>query len=159
MDKLLELLSKNSRLTTSQIAVMLNKTENEVSKQIEDFEKQGIIKGYHTLINWDKTLDAMTSAIIELKVAPKKDTGFDEIARKISSYDEVEGVYLMAGVFDLAVVVRGKNIKDIAMFVSKKLSTMESVISTATHFIMSKYKEGGTILADDEGGEKRSIIF
>ncbi len=160
MNKLLEVLNKNSRLTPLQLATMLGSTESEIIDQIEYLENKGIIKGYHTLINWDKIPDAMTSAIIEIKVSPKKDTGFEEIAKNISAFEEVDSVYLMAGVFDLAIVVKGKDIKDIATFVSRKLSTLDSVISTSTHFIMSKFKEDGAILIDDEDNdEKRSMLF
>ena len=133
MNDLLTLLSENARLTAAQLAVMLNKTEAEVAAAVKSYEESGVIKGYKALIDWDKAPVKSASAIIELKVTPKKETGFDEIARRVMAFDEVESVYLMAGAYDFAVIVRAATIQDIAMFVAKRLSTLDSVISTATH--------------------------
>lgn len=149
-EQLLELLKKEGKLTTQQLSVMLNEPEEEVAKMIKSFEKQGIINGYHALINWEKTDVNRATALIELKVTPKKDTGFDEIANRIMGFTEVESVYLMSGGFDLAVTVTGKNMSDIAMFVAKRLSTIDGVLSTATHFVLTKYKDGGIVFSDDE---------
>ena len=150
MDKLIELLNENSQFTVSELSAMLNRSEEDIKHQIEEYEKQGIIKGYKALINWDKLADSCVSAIIELKVVPKKETGFDEI---------VESVYLMAGGYDLLVMVKGKNIQEISMFVSRRLSTLDSVVSTATHFVLSRYKDGGVTLFNDEEADKRSMIL
>ena len=138
---------------------MLNRSEEDIKHQIEEYEKQGIIKGYKALINWDKLADSCVSAIIELKVVPKKETGFDEIAKSVMHFDEVESVYLMAGGYDLLVMVKGKNIQEISMFVSRRLSTLDSVVSTATHFVLSRYKDGGVTLFNDEEAYKRSMIL
>ncbi len=160
MTNLLDLLNENAQLTAAQISVMLNQPEEKIISQIREYEEKGIIKGYKALINWDKIPKAKVSALIELKVTPKRDTGFDEIAKRVMMFDEVESVYLMAGVYDLAVMVNGSTIQDIAMFVSRRLSTLESVLSTATHFLLSRYKDGGVILVEDEENEdKRSMVL
>ncbi len=159
MDKLIELLNENSQFTVSELSAMLNRSEEDIKHQIEEYEKQGIIKGYKALINWDKLADSCVSAIIELKVVPKKETGFDEIAKSVMHFDEVESVYLMAGGYDLLVMVKGKNIQEISMFVSRRLSTLDSVVSTATHFVLSRYKDGGVTLFNDEEVDKRSMIL
>lgn len=159
MDKLLELLNENSQFTISELSVMLDRSEEDVKSQIEFYEKEGIIKGYKALINWDKLAGSCVSAIIELKVVPQKETGFDEIAKRVMRFEEVESVYLMAGGYDLSVMVKGKNIQEISMFVSKRLSTLNNVVSTATHFVLSRYKDGGVILFNDEQEDKRSMVL
>lgn len=147
--KLIDLLNENARLTNAQLAVMLNTTEEEVKREIALLEKTGVIRGYKPLINWEKVGGDRATALIELKVMPKKETGFDTIAHQIMEFEEVESVYLMSGgAFDLAVMVHGKTIQDIAMFVARRLSTLDSVVSTATHFMLSKYKEANVILTD-----------
>ncbi len=149
--KLINLLNENARLTNAQLAIMLDFPEDEVKKEISALEQTGIIRGYKPLINWDKVKGDRTSALIELKIAPRKDTGFDTIAHQIMEYREVESVYLMSGGdFDLAVMIHGRSIQEIAMFVAKRLSALDGVLSTATHFILSRYKESDTILADVE---------
>ena len=159
VNRLLELLSENAELTNAQIGAMLGMTEGEVAAAIADYEKKGVIKGYRAIINWDKTEETSVSALIELKVTPKRETGFDEIAKRVMLFDEVESVYLMAGAYDLAVMVKGKTIQEIAMFVSKKLSTLDSVISTATHFLLRRYKDGGAVLCEDDIVDRRSMIL
>ena len=148
--KLIQLLNENARLTDAQLAVMLDTTEENVKREIAVLEKTGVIRGYKPLINWDKVGGDRASALIELRVAPKKETGFDTVANAIMQFTEVESVYLMSGGFDLAVMVHGKTIQDIAMFVAKRLSTLDGVLSTATHFILSKYKDADVILNDDD---------
>ena len=159
MNDLLTLLSENARLTAAQLAVMLNKTEAEVAAAVKSYEESGVIKGYKALIDWDKAPVKSASAIIELKVTPKKETGFDEIARRVMAFDEVESVYLMAGAYDFAVIVRAATIQDIAMFVAKRLSTLDSVISTATHFVLTRYKDSGMILGDDGDVDERGDMW
>ncbi|MGN0517383.1 MAG: Lrp/AsnC family transcriptional regulator [Acutalibacteraceae bacterium] len=159
MDRLLKLLSENAKFTTEELSAMLNDSEENIDKKIAEYEKNGIIKGYQALINWDKVADAGVTAFIELKVTPKKSTGFDEIAALVSAFDEVESVYLIAGSYDLLVTVNGKTIQEIAMFVSKRLSTIEGVISTATHFLLTKYKDSGVILNNEDHEDKRSMIL
>lgn len=159
MDQLLSLLSENARLSTKQLAVMLNLTEAEVAEKISAYEKQGIIRGYKALVNWEKVDKNKASALIELRVSPKRDRGFDEIASRIMQFDEVESVYLMSGGFDLAVKVHGKSMQDIAMFVMRRLSTLDSVLSTSTHFILTRYKDDGIVMnSEDEQDERRSVF-
>ena len=155
---LLSLLNENARLTNAQLAVMLGKTEEEVEKEISDYQQKGIIKGYKALINWEKVDHHKTTALIELKVQPKKESGFDEIAKKIMQFSKVESVYLMSGGFDLAVMVHGDSIQDIAMFVAKRLSPLDSVLSTATHFILTRYKEGDVILTSPKEEDRRNLL-
>ncbi len=159
MDKLLELLQENARLSCEQMAVMLGKTAEEVRAQIAQYEKDGVIRGYHTLINWEKADANRASALIELRVTPKPDKGFDEIADKIMQFEEVESVYLMSGGFDLAVRVNARSMQDIALFVAKRLAPLDSVLSTATHFILTRYKDGGVVLdPEDERDERRTVL-
>ena len=155
---LLSLLNENARLTNAQLAVMLGKTEEEVEKEIADYQQKGIIKGYKALINWEKVDHHKTTALIELKVQPKKESGFDEIAKKIMQFSKVEIVYLISGGFDLAVMVHGDSIQDIAMFVAKRLSPLDSVLSTATHFILTRYKEGDVILTSTKEEDRRNLL-
>ena len=155
---LLSLLNENARLTNAQLAVMLGKTEEEVEKEIADYQQKCIIKGYKALINWEKVDHHKTTALIELKVQPKKESGFDEIAKKIMQFSKVESVYLMSGGFDLAVMVHGDSIQDIAMFVAKRLSPLDSVLSTATHFILTRYKEGDVILTSPKEEDRRNLL-
>ena len=155
---LLSLLNENARLTNAQLAVMLGKTEEEVEKEIADYQQKGIIKGYKALINWEKVDHHKTTALIELKVQPKKESGFDEIAKKIMQFSKVESVYLMSGGFDLAVMVHGDSIQDIAMFVAKRLSPLDSVLSTATHFILTCYKEGDVILTSPKEEDRGNLL-
>ena len=149
MERLLEFLRDDATLSPAQLATMLDKSEEEVVKAIRQYEKDGVIKGYHTLINWERTDTPHALALIELKVTPQKDTGFDEIAGRIMNFPEVESVYLMSGGYDLAVNVRGKTMSDIAMFVAKRLAPIDGVLSTATHFVLTKYKDGGVVFNSD----------
>lgn len=155
MEKLLKLLKDNARLTNKELAVMLNRDEEVIQTQITELEQNGIIKGYKALINEQK-VNAGVSALIELKVTPKKEFGFQDIADRVMLLPEVESVYLMAGDYDLAVFVRGESIQEVAMFVAKRLSPLESVISTATHFVLQKYKQDGVILDDTKEQDIRS---
>ena len=155
MEKLLKLLKDNARLTNKELAVMLNRDEELIQSQIAVLEQKGIIKGYKALINEQK-VNAGVAALIELKVTPKKEFGFQDIADRVMLLPEVESVYLMAGDYDLAVFVRGESIQEVAMFVAKRLSPLESVISTATHFVLQKYKQDGVILDDTKEQDIRS---
>lgn len=156
MNQLLNLLNENARLTNAQLAVMLDKSEAEVADAIAAYEKQGIIRGYKAIINWEKVpSNNQVTALIELRVTPKRETGFDTIAHRIMEFEEVESVYLMSGGFDLAVMVHGQSMQEIAMFVAKRLSTLESVLSTATHFVLSRYKEGDVILNSEIPDDRR----
>ncbi|MBQ5397877.1 MAG: Lrp/AsnC family transcriptional regulator [Ruminococcus sp.] len=160
MDKLLELLSENSSFTNKELALMLGEPEDYIAAQIKEYEQNGIIKGYQALVNWEKVPDAMVTAIIELKVTPKKETGFDEIAEQIMAFEEVSSMYLMAGSFDLSVFVNGKTMQDVASFVARKLSCIDGVIATATHFMLKAYKIGGVSLTDDDSSsDERGIVL
>ncbi len=159
MDQLLSLLSENARLSTDKLAAMLNISETEVTEKIARYEKEGIIRGYKAIVNWEKVDKNKASALIELRVSPKRDRGFDEIAGRIMQFEEVESVYLMSGGYDLAVKVHGRSMQDIAIFVMRRLSTLDSVLSTATHFILTRYKDDNVILnAGDEQDERRSVF-
>ena len=139
--KLLKQLSKNSKLSTQELSVMLGMSVEEVEAEIESMEREGLIRGYKAVIDWERLDNAYVSAIIEIKVTPKAGYGFEDIAAKIMKYPEVETVYLMSGVYDLNVVVKGKTLQQVANFVAKELSTMDSITSTATHFVLRRYKE------------------
>ena len=156
MDRLLSLLQNNARLTNKQLAVMLGREEEEVAKAIDAYEKAGVIRGYQAVIDWDKTDSPTVFARIEIKVTPKKDFGFEEIARTIM--EQVQSVSLMSGGYDLALTVSGKTFRDIAMFVAHRLSPIDSVNSTATHFILKKYKERG-VLFEEEVKDERGMTL
>ena len=136
MDKILKLLEDDATLTPEQIALMLSKEVGEIKDAIKKYEKDGVILGYKTLIDWDKTEREYVSAIIEVKVLPQRDRGFDKIAEKIYNYPEVQSLYLMSsGGFDLALIIEGKTMREVAYFVAQKLAPIESVTATATHFV------------------------
>ena len=157
MDKILELLEKNSKLTAEQIAVMIDETPEAVAAAIKSFEKDKTILGYRSMINWEKTMKESVIALIEVKVTPQMGEGFDKIAKRIYQYDVVQSVYLMSGGFDLCVMIEGRTLKEVALFVSEKLAPMDSVQSTATHFVLKKYKEAGVVFQQDSGDERRMI--
>jgi len=160
MDKLLHLLSKNSQFTDAELASMLGEPVDYIRAQIKEYESKGIIKGYQAVVDWENVETDYVEALIELKVTPKKETGFDEMAKICMAFDEVEAVYLMAGVYDFALIVRGETMQDIGMFVAKKLSTIDSVVSTGTHFIMRRYKDKGINLFEaDKQADERSLIL
>ena len=153
MDKLLRLLSENSSYTTAELSLLLGDSEENISAKIREYEAQGIIRGYRAAINWELVKDSGVTAYIELKVTPIKDKGFDEIAEKIMAFDEVSSLYLMAGTYDLAVTVKAETIQDVSSFVARKLSALDGVLATATHFILKRYKDDGIVMSeipDDE---------
>ena len=154
MNEILELLEKDCRLTSAQIAAMTGKSEAEVRETVAALEKDGTIVGYKALVDWDKTDREFVSAVIELKVRPSRDCGFDAIAEKVYNYPEVRSLRLMSSAgYDLMLIVEGKTMKEVAFFVSNKLATLDGVVSTATHFVLKKYKEEGVVYgkkADDE---------
>ena len=156
-DELLALIEKNSRMGLDELAVLLGVKETEVAEELVKLEQEGIICGYHTLINWDKTSIEKVTALIEVKVTPQRGQGFDRIAERIYNYPEVKSVYLISGGYDLLVTLEEKTLKEIASFVSDKLSTLDSVLSTATHFILKKYKDHGTVF-DKKREDEREII-
>lgn len=156
-EELLALIEKNSRIDLKELAVLLGAAEIDVLNELSSLEKEGVICGYHTLIDWEKTSIEKVTALIEVKVTPQRGQGFDKIAERIYNYPEVKAVYLISGGFDLLVTLEEKNLKDIANFVSDKLSTLDSVLSTATHFILKKYKDHGTIL-DKKHEDTREVV-
>lgn len=155
-DEILEILTDDSRTAPAEMALMLGKPEAEVLASIKELEDDNIIVKYHTMINWDKTDDPRVEALIEVKVVPQRDRGFDAIARRIYRFEEVKSVYLMSGAYDLKVLVEGDTMRQVAFFVAEKLSTIEGVLSTATHFVLKKYKDDGVIM-DDETDERLMV--
>lgn len=155
--KVLELLEQNPKLSAEEIAIMLNKEREEIEKIIKKLEDEKIIVKYHTIVNWEKTEKEVVEAIIEVKVTPQRGVGYDAIAKRIYKFPEVKAVYLLSGNYDLHVIVEGKTMKDIAHFVGSKLAPLEYVLSTATHFIMKKYKDAGVILEDGEKDDREVI--
>lgn len=156
-EELLSIIEKNSRIGINELAVMLGREEIEVANEIAKLEEERIICGYHTLIDWEKTSIEKVTALIEVRVTPQRGQGFDKIAQRIYNYPEVKSVYLISGGFDLLVTLEEKTLQDIASFVSYKLSTLESILSTATHFILKKYKDHGTIL-DKAEEDSREVV-
>ncbi len=146
-EKLLSEIEKTSRIDIKELAVIMGAEEIDIVNELAAMESEGVICGYHTLIDWEKTSIEKVSALIEVRVTPQRGQGFDKIAERIYKYPEVNSVYLISGGYDLLVTLEGKSLKEISAFVSDKLSTLETVLSTATHFILKKYKDHGTILA------------
>ena len=157
-EDILELLESNSRLLPDDIAQRLGLDADFVSAELSRMCDEQIICGFNTLINWDKTDRDFVTALIEVKVTPQRGLGFDKIAERIYMFDEVKAVYLMSGGFDLTVIIEGRNIKEVAYFVSDKLAPMESVLSTATHFVLKKYKDYGVILEKQRRDDERMIV-
>ena len=158
MEEILEILEKNFRYTDEQIAVMVGKTVEEVREAIQDYEEKSIIAGYTTLINWENTGKEVVTALIQVKVTPQRGEGFDKVAERIYRYDQVQACYLMSsGGFDLTVIVEGKTMKEVATFVAQKLAVLDNVDGTATHFVLKKYKDHGTIM-DKKEEDIREIV-
>ncbi|OPY62468.1 MAG: leucine-responsive transcriptional regulator [Pelotomaculum sp. PtaU1.Bin065] len=158
MREVLELLESDARLTAGQIATMLGRDEEEVARIIKESEEKKLIQGYFTLINWDKLGAEKVSAMIEVKISPQRDVGFDAVAERIYRFPEVRSVRLMSGAYDLMVMIEGGTMKEVAHFVSFKLASMEYVLSTATHFVLKTYKHHGVII-DDEEEDRRQVIM
>ena len=146
-EELLTIIEKNSRIDIKELAVILGAEEIDIVNELAAMEAEGIICGYHTLIDWEKTSIEKVSALIEVRVTPQRGQGFDNIAERIYKYPEVHAVFLISGGYDLLVTLEGKSLREVANFVSDKLSTLDTVLSTATHFILKKYKDHGTILS------------
>lgn len=154
---ILKYIEKNSRVDLGELAVLLGTDEVTVANEITQMEKEKIICGYHTLIDWDKVGMEKVTALIEVKVTPQRNQGFDRIAERIYNYPEVTAVYLISGGYDLLVTLDGRTLKEVSQFVSEKLSPVEAVISTATHFILKKYKDHGTILVKKAESERMLV--
>lgn len=155
--KLLQVLENNSRISVDQLATMLGISTKDVLAILKEFEDDRTILGYHTVIDWEKTQRELVSALIEVKVTPQRGLGFDKIAERIYQYPEVASVYLMSGGFDLTVMIEGKTMKEVAMFVSNKLAPMDGVLSCATHFVLKKYKQDGFIFDSEEKDQRAAI--
>ncbi len=156
-EELLTIIENNCRIGLKDLAVMLGTTEETILNEMETLEKEGVICGYHTLIDWEKTSIEKVTALIEVRVTPQRGQGFDKIAERIYNYPEVRSVYLISGGFDLLVILEEKSLREIANFVSDKLSTLDSVLSTGTHFILKKYKDYGTVLSKKREDEREII--
>jgi DNA-binding Lrp family transcriptional regulator len=156
-EKILNAIDKNSKIPVSDLAIMLGATEEEITSAIKQMEDDTVICGYPTLINWDKVKCERVTALIEVKVTPQRGLGFDKIAERIYKFDEVQSVYLMSGGFDLTVILEGKTMREVANFVSEKLAPMDAILSTATHFVLKKYKEHGLPLVQT-GHDERMLI-
>ncbi|OEF98509.1 Lrp/AsnC family transcriptional regulator [Desulfuribacillus alkaliarsenatis] len=152
--KVLQLLKENSKITAKEIASMLDQEVEAIEQLIQDMEADGTIVKYTAIVNWEKVASEQVIAMIDVKVAPKRGQGFDALAERIYRFPEVQSVYLMSGSYDLSVVVEGNNLKQLAEFVSARLSPLEDVVSTTTHFILKKYKENGVILNDKEKDQR-----
>lgn len=160
MEEILEVLEKNSRYTDQEIAVMTGKTVEEVREAIRDYEERSIIAGYTTLINWENTGRDTVTALIEVQITPQRGVGFDKVAERIYKFPQVKACYLMSsGGFDLTVIVEGKTMKEVAMFVSDKLSIQEYVTGTATHFVLKKYKDHGTIFREKKTDDREMLFI
>lgn len=156
-EKILSYIEKNSRVDLAELAVLLGTDEVTIANEMADMEKENIICGYHTMINWDKAGMEKVIALIEVKVTPQRNRGFDRIAERIYNYPEVKSVYLISGGYDLLITLEEKSLKEVSKFVSDKLSPLEAVISTATHFILKKYKDHGTVL--EKGTKEERMII
>ena len=156
-EKILSIIERNSRIDLKELAVILGVEEADVVSEMEAMEREGVICGYHTMIDWEKTSIEKVTALIEVRVTPQRGQGFDNIAERIYKYPEVNSVYLISGGYDLLVTLEGKSLKEVSSFVSDKLSTLDTVLSTATHFILKKYKDHGTILAKKYEDEREKI--
>ncbi|QUI25472.1 Lrp/AsnC family transcriptional regulator [Vallitalea pronyensis] len=155
--EVLEILEHNSKVTVDDLATILEGKIDDIANEIAAMEKEKIICGYHTLINWEKTNNEKVTALIEVKVTPQRGQGFDKIAERIYRFKEVKSVYLMSGGFDLTVILEGKTMKEVALFVGQKLAPLESVLSTATHFVLKKYKDHGIILEETRKDERMVV--
>ncbi len=157
-NKLLKLLEKDCTLTHAQLAAMCDTTTDDIAMRIKSLEDEGVVLGYKAMVNWEKTAVESVEALIEVKVTPQRDQGFDRIAERIYQYEEVESCYLMSGGYDLTVILTGRTLREVALFVSQKLSTIDGVTSTATHFILKKYKQQNVIFTPKEE-QKERLIF
>ena len=160
MNEILDILESNSRYTDKEIAIMTGKTVEEVRELIQEYEEKNIIAGYTTLINWENTGDERVTALIEVKITPQRGDGFDKVAERIYKFPQVKACYLMSsGGFDLTVIIEGKTMKEVAMFVSSKLAVQEYVTGTATHFVLKKYKDHGTIFKEKKMDTREAIFI
>ena len=157
-EKILAVLEKNARIDIHELAMLLGESEVAVANEIADMEKENIIRGYHTLINWENTSNERVEALIEVKVTPQRGMGYDRIAERIYQYNEVDSVYLMSGAFDFMVLLEGKTMREVAFFVSERLAPIESVTGTSTHFVLKKCKDHGTEMVRKKEDERQLFM-
>ena len=157
--EILKMLENNSRIDLHDLAIMMGTDETRVYQEIEKMEQEGVICGYPTLINWDKTGEEKVTALIEVRVTPQRGQGFEKLAERITNYPEVRAVYLMSGAFDFAIFLEGKTLKDVAMFVTSKLSTLDAITGTSTHFVLKKYKDYGIIMMDRPKSSRMKVTL
>ena len=157
--EILKMLENNSRIDLHDLAIMMGTDETRVYQEIEKMEQEGVICGYPTLINWDKTGEEKVTALIEVRVTPQRGQGFEKLAERITNYPEVRAVYLMSGAFDFAVFLEGKTLKDVAMFVTSNLSTLDAITGTSTHFVLKKYKDYGIIMMDRPKSSRMKVTL
>ena len=158
-EEILKLLENNARLSVKEIAEELNIKEKEVVKLIGELEADKVICGYNAIINWDKITEEKCNALIEVKVTPQRGTGFDRIADRISRFDEVDSIYLISGGYDFMVIINGKSMKEVSSFVFNKLATIDYIQSTATHFVLKKYKDHGVDLQDKKSDKRTNVVL
>ena len=156
-EKILTFIEKNSRIDLKELAIILGVDEAAVVNELQKMEEEHIICGYHTLIDWDKAGIEKVTALIEVRVTPQRGMGFDKVAERIYNYPEVRSVYLISGAYDLMVILEGKTRRGVSMFVAEKLSTLDQVVGNATHFILKKYKDHGTVLGQAKTDERMVI--
>ena len=157
--KLLELLEHNAKLSVKEIADELGTSQKKVAALIAELEANKVICGYDTIINWDKITEEKCNALIEVKVTPQRGTGFDRIADRIARFDEVDSVYLLSGGYDFMVIINGKSMKEVSSFVFNKLATIDYVNSTATHFVLKKYKDHGIQIQDKPSDKRTNVVL
>ena len=158
-EQILAIIEKNSRIDIHELAVILGVEEIDVANELKSMEEEGIICGYHTMIDWEKTSIEKVTALIEVRITPQRGQGYDNIAERIYKYPEVNSVYLISGGYDLLVSLDGKSLKAVSSFVSEKLSTLDGVLSTATHFVLKKYKDHGVVFENDEVDDRQVITL
>ncbi len=156
-EKILTFIEKNSRVDLKELAIMLGVSESSVMQELEQMEAEHVICGYHTIIDWDKVGIEKVTALIEVRVTPQRGMGFDKVAERVYNYPEVTSVYLISGGFDFMVILEGKTLREVSQFVSEKLSTLDSVLSTKTNFILKKYKDHGTVIAEKKKDERIQV--
>ena len=157
--KLLELIEHNAKLSVEEIAEELGVNPNDVVSAIANLESKKVICGYDTIINWDKVTEEKCNALIEVKVTPQRGTGFDRIADRIAKFDEVDSVFLMSGTYDFMIIINGRSMKEVSSFVFEKISTIDYIQSTATHFVLKKYKDHGTLMGEKPANERTNIVL
>ena len=157
--EILKLLENDARLTPAQLAVMLDAEPETIARELEEYERNGTILGYTAIVDWEKTEQESVTAMIDVKLTPQRDRGFDRVAEKIYNYPEVKSVYLMSGAYDLSVLIEGKTMKEVAFFVARKLATIDAVTATATHFVLKTYKDKGVVYGMPSTDMRETVVL